>query len=63
MKKENNTNTSSFKTFQKQLPDVFCMKNSQKFHKIHRKAPVSDSFSIQLAGNFIKKESLTQVFS
>ena len=43
---------------QKQPPEVFCKKScSYKFHKIHRKTPVPQ------ACNFIKKETLAQVFS
>ena len=45
---------------QKQPPEVFCKKRfSYKFRKIHRKTPVPEP----KACNFIKKESLTQVFS
>ena len=46
---------------QKQPPEVFCEKRcSQKFRKIHRKTPVSP---VPQACNFIKKETLAQVFS
>ena len=50
---------------QKQPPDVFCKKRcSQKFHKIHRKRSVPESlFCRSKTSNFIKKETLTQVFS
>ena len=45
---------------QKQRPEVFCTKRCyQKFRKIHRKIPVPES----QACNFIKKETLTRVFS
>ena len=54
-------------TGQKQPPEVFCKKRcSKKFPKIHRKTPVPEplfKYSCRLqACNFIKKESLTQVF-
>ena len=52
---------------QKQPLEVFCKKRfSQKLHKIHRKAPVPESFLIKLPAsvcNFIRKEILEQVFS
>ena len=52
---------------QKQPPEVFCRKMcSWKFHKIHRKTPVPEAFFNRLwpqACNFIKKETLVQVFS
>ena len=52
---------------QKQPPEVFYEKRySQKFCKVHRKTPVSESFLTKLqaqACNFIKKETLAQVFS
>ena len=53
---------------QKQSPEAFCTKMcSWKFHKIHRKTPVPDAFFKKRlwpqASNFIKKETLVQVFS
>ena len=56
------------KRIQKQPPDVFCKKRcSEKYCKIHRKTPVPESlFLIKFhasACNFIKKETLAQVFS
>ena len=53
---------------QKQPPEVFCEKRCfQKFRKIHRKTPVPENtlktLENTLACNFIKKESLAQVFS
>ena len=51
---------------QKQSPEVFYKKRySQKFRKIHSKTPVSEFLRKHLclkACNFIKKETLTQVF-
>ena len=48
-------------------PEEFCKKRcSKKFSKMHRKTPVPESFLIKLqaeACNFIKKETLAQVFS
>ena len=45
---------------QKQPPEVFYVKKcSEKFRKIHRKTPVPEP----QACNFIKKETLAQVFS
>ena len=65
---------------QKQPPEVFCKKMcSWKFHKIHRKTPVPETFFNKVAGlrpatllkkrlwpeacNVIKKDTLVQVFS
>ena len=46
---------------QKQPPEVLYEKKvSYKFRKIHRKTPVSDIF---FTSNFIKKETVAQVFS
>ena len=67
-------------TVQKQPPEAFCKKMcSWKFHKIHRKTPVPESFLNKVADlrpatllkkrlwpqacNFLKKETLVQVFS
>ena len=51
--------------FGRNHPEVFCnKKSSKKFHKIHRKTPVPESFLHKVTGcNFIKKETLAQVFS
>ena len=44
---------------QKEPPEVFCEKRcSEKFRKIHRKAPVLKP----QASKFVKKETATQVF-
>ena len=70
----NNTSfTEHFRTllllaFQKQPPEVFHEKKfSWKFRKIHRKTPVPEYlFLIKLQAlscNFVKKETLAQVFS
>ena len=58
---------------QKQPPEAFCKKMcSWKSHKIHRKTPVPETFFNKellkkrlwpQACNFIKKETLVQVFS
>ena len=58
---------------QKQPPEAFRKKMwSWEFHKIHRKAPVPETFLIKFllkkrlwpqACNFIKNEALVQVFS
>ena len=56
---------------QKQPPEAFCKKIcSWKFHKIHRKTPVPETFFNKVAArlwpqacNFIKKETLVQVIS
>ena len=53
---------------QKQPPEVFFKKRcSSKFHKIHSKTPVPESFSIKLQAwlpaTLLKKETLAQVFS
>ena len=60
---------------QKHPPEAFCKKMcSLKFHKIHRKTPVPEAFFNKgatllkkrlwlQACNFIKKETLVQVFS
>ena len=46
---------------QKQPPEVFCKKRCfQKFRKTHCKTPVPESL---FKNNFIKKETLAQVFS
>ena len=46
---------------QKQPPRGVLLKScSQKFHKIHSKTPVQESLSLK---NFIKKDTLVQVFS
>ena len=52
---------------QKQRPEVFCKKRCfEKFRKIHRKTPVSESFFNKVAdrpATLFKKETLLQVFS
>ena len=52
---------------QNQPPEVFFIERcSQKFSKIHRKTPALESSFVSCrpdACNFIKKETLTQVFS
>ena len=55
-------------TYQKQPSKVFCRKmSSSKFGKIHSQTPVTKFFLMKLqaevAYNFIKTETLVQVFS
>ena len=49
---------------QKQPPEVFYKKTcSEKFHKIHRKAPAPVFFLVKFIKTFIKKEARAQAFS
>ena len=51
-------------TYRSSCPEVFCKKGcSQKFHKIHPKIHVPETLCQAKPCNFVKKESLAQVFS
>ena len=58
------TSGKSIGCIQKQPPEVFCKKRcSEKFRKIPRKTPVPESLFCPQSWNFIKEETLAQVFS